>query len=246
MVLNQLLNSSKHRLAAAAIAGGAALAGGRQANASLTLTLSEPGFSPQTYTDTTDTGAISYFGDYGTFSTNFVVGESNKLTGGVTTGVASLQIESLNVVSLGLGSGTPETLTVTLSDNGYTFPGTTGSTDKLGSSVGGTFTSPNAGDSVTFMSSVVSPATTTGLQAYTAPATVVGTTSFSSVATPVTFLDPSTYSLTNVTTITLSSSGESANVSGSTTVTAAVPEPATASLAAVAGLALLRRRRAAV
>jgi hypothetical protein len=231
---------SSFRLVAATVVGVAATAGVRPADAALTLTLSEPGFAPQTFIDTGNTGGVSYFGTYGTFSTNFIVGESNKLVN--PTSVASLQVESLNVVSLGSG-GTTSTLTVTLSDNGYTFPGTAGSSDLLESSVGGTFTSPNAGDGVTFTSSVISPATTTGLQSYTAPSTVVGTTSFSSVATPVGFIDPSTYSLTNVTKISLSGAGESVNVSGSTTVVAAVPEPTTASVAAVAGLALLRRRR---
>jgi hypothetical protein len=233
--------TSNRRLAAAGTVAFATVAFGRPAGAALMLTLSEPGYAPVTFTDTTNSGGVSYFGTYGTFSTNFIVGESDKLDAGQTVG--NLQVESLNVTNIA-NTGT-SVLTVTVSDNNYAFPGGPGSADTLGSSFGGSLTSPNAGDVVTFQSSVLSPSTTTGLQSYTAPATISGTYAFASTATPVGFADPGTYSLTNVTTISLSGAGESANVSGSTTVTgpSAVPEPATATVGVFAGIAVLHRRR---
>jgi hypothetical protein len=239
----KMLNPFPGRALVAAAAVSAGLLGmARPAHAALMLTLSEAGYAPVTLTDATNTGSLSYSGSYGDFSTNFVIGYTNQLTGAGP--VANLQIESLDVTSL-TNSGA-KTLTVSLDDPGYTFPGTTGSTVTLGSSIGGTLTGASPGDAVTFQSFVSSPAVSTGLQTFVVQGSPGASTPFSSAATPVPFVRGSTFELSDVTTISLAGAGDTANVSGATTVTAPVPEPATASLLAVASAMFLRRRRRSI
>ena len=220
----------------------AAVAGAGQARGALTLTLSEAGFSPLTVTDSSNSGALSFFGTYGDFQTNFIAGLSNKLST-PTPAAATLQIQSINVKNTSAG-GTTNTLTLTLSDDGYTFPAATGSTLSLDSAFGGSLSNATAGDSATFQSFVLSPSTTTGLQTYTAATTDPGTTSFSRNVVPVTFVRPAAYTLENVTTVSLSGASEQANLSGTTTASPAVPEPASAAAIALLGAGLLGRRRA--
>ena len=229
---------------------GCALSASSTAKAALALTLSEPGYTPFTRTDTLNTGSVSFIGTFGDFQTNFVVGLTNQVTG--TGATANMQLQSLNVKSLA-SAGTQNTLTVTLTDNGFTFPLAPGSTVQLGSSIGATLTMPVVNDSITFQSSVLSPSTTTGLQSYTAPASVAGlsTTSFSSVATPVNFTRGTDYALQSVTTISLTGGMETSNISASTTVTgsvAGVPEPTSAALALIAGglVTIYRPRRSRI
>ena len=225
-----------------ACAGVAGFAGVGRAGAALTLTLSEPGYTSMTVTDAANTGALSFFGSFGDFQTNFIAGLSNKLSS-PTPAAATLQIQSIDVKNLSTG-GTKDTLTLTLSDDGYTFPAATGSALSLDSAFGGSLSNATAGDSATFQSFVLSPSTTTGVQTYTSAATDPGTTSFSRNVTPVTFIRPAAFTLENVTTISLSGASEQANLSGTTTASTAVPEPASAAAAAVVGLGLLGRRRA--
>ncbi len=211
-----------------------------RADGALTLTLSEPGFAALTVTDAANTGTISYVGSYGTFQTSFTAGLSDRLTSSSTD--ATLQLQSLDVKSTSTAA-TP--LTLTLSDDGYAFPAATGSTVSLDSAFGGSVTMGTAGDSVAFQSYVLSPATTTGAQTYTASVNDPGTTSFSRNVTPVAFIRPATYSLENVTTISLSGAGEQANLSGTTSVSTAVPEPTTAAVVGtlvLGGLGVRRRR----
>ena len=209
-----------------------------RADAALSVTISEAGFAPMTQTDTANSGEVQFSGPYGDFSTNFVIGVTNELNG--TQPVANLQVESLDVTSQS-NSG-PKTLIVTLTDPGYTFPGTNGSTVQLGSSVGGTFTGAITGDSLTFQSFSTAPTVSTAIQSFTVPSSPGTTTPFSSSATPVAFVRGSSFTLSDVTTITLAGAGDTINVSGATTVSA-VPEPAIASGIAVASLVLLRRNR---
>jgi hypothetical protein len=231
----------KRLLGGAGVIGAILLQTG-QAKAALMLTLSETGFAPFTVVDSGNTGSLSFIGTYGDFQTNFVAGISDKLTTPPPPG-ATLQVESIDVKNLST-AGVTKTLTLVLTDDGYTFPTTLGSLDKLDSAFGGTFTGATAGDTATFQSFVVAPATTTGVQSYTAPVSDPGTTSFSTNVVPVNFTQPAAYTLTNTTTISLTGAFEQSNLSGTTTVTAAVPEPV--SLAAVAlalPLALRRRSR---
>ena len=105
-----------------AVAGGATLIASPAENASLMLTLSEQGFAPVTVTDTGNTGTVSYFGSYGGFSTNVVIGVSNQFSAPTPT-AAQIQVQSVEVTSTTAGT-TPQTLAVTVSDSGFTFPAT--------------------------------------------------------------------------------------------------------------------------
>jgi hypothetical protein len=212
----------------------------KPAAASLILTISETGFATFTATDVGNTGAISFFGPYGDYQTNFVGGLSDKLTS-PTPGAATLQIQSLDVKNLANGAAS-KPLTITLTDDNYTFPSTIGSLLQLDSSFGGTFTNQTLGDTATFQSFVVSPATTTGLQSFVVPISNPGTSSFSLNVIPVNFTRPAAYTLTNVTTVSLNASFAQANLSGTTTVTAVTPEPMSLACLALAGVGALTRR----
>ena len=100
-----------------------------QAKGNLMLTLVETGFAPVTVIDTLNTGALSFFGTYGDFQTNFVAGVSDKLNSPPPS-AATLQIQSINVKNLS-SAGLTKTLSLTLTDDGYTFPGVTGSSMRL-------------------------------------------------------------------------------------------------------------------
>lgn len=233
-----LVSSTRRICLAGAIAASAMFVS--SAKAALTLTLSETGFAPSTLTDSGNTGQVTFNGSYGDFSTNIVVGSSNKLD--PTPGpLAQLEIQTLDITKV--GNAGSKTLTVTLTDDGYTFPGSTGTSDTLSSTVGGTISNGTAGDSVTFQSFAQPSGATPGLQTFTAVTPTGGSNqSFNLPIISTNFTRGATYTLSNVTTISLSNGNESTNVSGSTTV-GAVPEPASAALLALLGTGLLGRAR---
>ena len=156
-----------------------------------------------------------------------------------------LQVQSLDIQNL---SATPASLVIRVSDAGFTQPGGAGSPMLLSSSVGGTFTLGNVGDNVTFQSfadpnnaqpagAVASPA-----QSFSKLNPALTTESFSSLTSAPFTRNAGAYSLTNITTTTLSAGGQ-LNISGTTTATA-VPEPTTLALVGfgVTGLVVRRRR----
>jgi MYXO-CTERM domain-containing protein len=237
-IASKMIQSKGRALVVAgALIGGLTAASAR---AALTLTLSEPGFAPVTGTASGNTD--TFFGSYGDFSTNIVVGFTNSAT---PSAAAELQIQTLNVINNNQ-TGT-KALTISLTDTGYTFPGVPGQPLRMTSSIGGTLTSPVAGDTITFQSTATPTggpvlSTSTPPQTYVAPTTTPGAVGFSVPDANVLFTQTGSYSLSNQLVLSLASSGETANLSGSTTVTA-VPEPTILAAAAVAGLGLLRRRR---
>lgn len=219
------------------------------ARAVLTLTISEPtdpSLAPVVEMDNANTGSLSYFGSYGDFEANFIVGLSDKESGGVGQ-AATLDLTSLNVVNLS-NSGT-KTLMITVTDDGYSFPSAGGSSVLLQTSTSGTMTNSNLGDGITYDSSVTADpiseanaqnSPTTGVQTFTAAGSI-GATPFLLSPTPQLFTQPASYTISDTTTISMSAAGESVTLSGNTTVSA-VPEPATIGLG-VCGAALLLRRR---
>src|SRR5262245_532685 len=88
---------SKRSLLTLAIAGVAGLVGAQSAHAALILTLTEAGHAPVSVSDTLDSGQVTFFGTYGDFSANIVVGFSNITTGDQST--AFLQLQSLDVTN---------------------------------------------------------------------------------------------------------------------------------------------------
>ena len=228
---------------AAAVA--AVLASPPGARASFELMLSESGFATQTITDNgagdTDsrTNHITFAGSYGDFTVDTsVTGFTN--TPGTST-LADLQVNSLVIRNT---STSAKTLTVSLSANDYSLP--SGSSLMLSSSVGGTFTGTAAGDTFTFASFADSSNTLFGQGTGTTPQ------SFTSTDHPVKqafdnttntgFSHSGDFSLTNVGTFTVSGGGQ-VNPSGTTSVSAVVPEPGTVVMS-LSGLLLLGARRA--
>jgi hypothetical protein len=245
----------RYRTIKCAIVAGLLLAAtycARSTQAALTLVISEPGAAvppaPITVTDMTNSGNVSYNGTFGDFQTTLDFGYSNKTTASGAQ-QATLEITSIDITSLA-SSGNAETLVLTLTDNGFTFPGTSGSTLQLGSAITGTFTPPTGTEGVSFQSFETTTNSTTGLQT-AMPSLVPPIGQFNSVATPVSFNRGTTYGLENVTSITLAGGADLTDVSGSTTVTAtssSVPEPMTAGLVLVGGaiVSFYRPRRSPV
>jgi hypothetical protein len=213
----------------------------------LTLTISEPGFTPYTATDAANTGDLTFDGTYGDFSANFIVAFSDQPTA-PPGAAATLDLTSLNVVNTSNTTG-QHTLTITLNDNGYTTPLSAGSTVYLQSSISGSLTDPLAGDGVTLDSAVVSPSVNAGLLTYTVPTSSPGADPFQVTASPVAFTQPASYALTSTTTLSMSNPGESITLNDSTAVSATptngtgIPEPATLGFLAWGGFVLLRPRR---
>jgi hypothetical protein len=240
MAIGRLFNGKVLFLAFAA----SAVSGASAARAALTLTLTEPGFAPQQYTDAVTPGQVSFFGSYGSFTTDIEIGLTNINT--PTAPTAYLQIQSLDVTN---NSSSANDLTVTLAETTpFTFPGNPSSQLTLTSALGGTITPATAGDTVSFQSTATpiggSPVSDTigSPPTYTA----VGSTGAENVVIPTetaNFTEGSGYTLQDVTGMSIAP-GEAVNVSGTTSVTVAVPEPVTGGLlAGVAMLALGRRRR---
>jgi hypothetical protein len=216
----------------------AVLSAGR-AGAALTMTLSEPGFSVVNVPYTAGSSTISYSAAYGDYTTDIVAGFSNSGTPG---SIGQLQLESLDVKDT---TGAATGLTITFSDNGFTFPGAVGSLLLVQSALGGTLTNSAAGNSVTFQTTATpgaGAAAVTPLQTYTSPGSPLAPLPFDMPTTSATFVQSGSYTLGEVLTFSLSGAGSAANLSGSSTVTAAVPEPASLAAASLAGIALLGRR----
>jgi hypothetical protein len=175
------------------------------------------------------------------FGITITVGQSNSP--GLTSG-GILQIQSLDIQNL---NPNPATLIIKLSDTGFTLPGSAGNTLRLESSVGGTFTQANVGDSVIFQS-FADPANAQPAVAVPTPAMLFGklnpslfNESFSG-SNSVSFVrNAGPYSLSNEIIVSLSANAQ-ANISGTTTATP-IPEPGMASLILVAGAMMLRLHR---
>lgn len=163
-----------------------------------------------------------------------------------TSSVGVLNVQTLNIQNLG---GATASLTVRVSDNNYTAPGAIGWLMDLASSAGGTFTGGNVGDSLSFQSFAdgtnAQPATAFAMPVQPfSKLTTLPTESFDNTITAQ-FTRGAAYSLTNITSVTLSA-GAQASFSGNTTATAAeppVPEPTGVAALLLGGLLATRRRR---
>lgn len=235
-------------LAAAAVTTSVA----RTARATLEMTLStSDGATPVTVVDNGagDTnpavGQISFAGSIGNFATVITAGTSNAPG---ANGVAILQTHDISVRDT---TASKDTLTVTMGDTGFTNP--EGSSLQLGSSFAGTFLSTTSGENVTFQSYADSgnnlfgkTGTTAGLHSATLTNGSPAPVGFSTADRTANFSSTGPYSLTDVTTISLSANGQ-ANVSGTTDVIqgagAPTPEPASLGLLSLGAMALLARRR---
>ena len=238
---------SKAFLAALAVASLTLIGGVRASQAGVSLTLSNG--SIVTITDgqlgfdlNPNPGAITFVGPVGNFSTTITSGTSNSI--GDPSG-ANLQINSMAFRNT---TASLQTLTITFGDTNFTVPG--GSSLSLSSSIGGTISNAQVGDQILFQSYADNSntgsisggsVTTTGVQTFnvTSPGIIPP---FLIASSPASFSAAGAYSLTNKITITLSPNAV-ANVSGTTYVTAAVPEPASLALLAPVALTLLARRK---
>jgi len=243
MLLSKMMRGNGRGFSAVLMAGCAAALAltASSARGALTLTLSEPGYAPVTGTVSGSTDA--YVGSYGDFTTDVVVGYSNSTTPG---SLGELQVQSLNIVDSAAGSGVSKALTITFTDNDFTFPGLVGSKELLTSSLGGTLIAGTAGDKITFQSTATPSSGTAanpGVQTYTDPISNAGSQSFNIPAATATFTSTGLYTLSSQLVATFSTSGENANLSGTATVATVVPEPVSLSMMGIAATALLARRR---
>jgi hypothetical protein len=211
---------------AAALAGLVVASSARATSAILTIT--QTGASPITVLDNGPGDSSPAPGNItwqqagvGGFNLSFVNAVSNSPGDGIHGQISQSEFDIRNT------SAGPFTLTITLTDTGFTNPA---AADRvLSSDFTATLQGLGANDSVSLQSSANS--TLTPLQTLT-----VGGTDHQTVP----FSDTGTYSLKSVTTVTLSP-GATAILAASTTVT---PEPASLALVGLGGLGLLRRRRA--
>jgi hypothetical protein len=227
------------RLAVPIVAALALLAAPPSARANFVMTVTEVGGPSITIVDNdsndqaSNTGEIKYINhSFGDFDISNLDATSNRTTGGT---VGALQINSIVAHSTGI---TQKTLTVTLGDTDFNFPGSTGSQMTLRSSIGGTFLLATAGDSFSFTSSADPnngqnvTAVSTPPQTFTFGTNTQG--SFNDTNS-TTFTRTGNYSLTNTSSFTLFG-GTSVQSNGTTSAigpAAAVPEPASLALGAV-------------
>jgi len=220
-----------------------------QANAALTILLSEPGFASVPFVDSGNTGTVSNFTSYGTFKIiDLEVAVSDKLQSPTPT-QATLQITA--IIESNTSGGT---LTITTSDNQYGFPGVTGNTEFMDSSMSGTLAPATLNDLITFQSTAtptdgVAGTVSSTLQSYTSPGLNSGTTAFQAPDANTNFVRGASFDLSNQLQITMNSAFEQANVGGTTTVSLVqtrTPEPASGMvmLGAIGSMMLGRRRRA--
>jgi len=226
-----------------------AAATARTASAALTFQLATAGSATVTVTDNGagDTnpavGQITWSGSIGKFSTVITAGTSNSPG---SNGLAILQTHTIAVRE---NSATKETLTFSMSDTGFTNP--SGSNLTLGSSFAGTFLSGTAGENVSFQSyadgsnALFGKATTSGQHTSTLLNGSQLPVGFTTADRNAAFSSEGPYSMSDVTTISLSQNGQ-ANVSGTTTMSSAggaTPEPASLSVLGLGVAALLSKRR---
>jgi len=222
---------SKRFALLAVLAGAALMASPPSAHAAFTLTLHEAGFADQTITDNgagdlsnTTSGVITFAGAFGTFDIQISVGTSNSAAG---VQPAQLTINNTSITSTG-GSGT---LSVTLTDTGFTAPGT-------GSALLDTQLSTTQ---LPLGTTVTSHSVLNGTAGGNVQLTTVGGSLREDVAT----IGTNPYTLSNITTFSLAGNG-TLQFTGITTVTA-VPEPGTMAMTFSAislfGLGYWRRRK---
>jgi hypothetical protein len=248
------MKRNEKRLAIAGMAGGLMLAtaAAPSARAGLIVTLTEVGVGSFTATDNVSNdndptlGSIDTTHTFPDFTTNITVGFSNK-TDPNAGPEAEIDVSSIDITKT--GNSAPHTLIVTVSDDGFVFPGNSGDKMMLTSSLGGTATNvvAGSGDNLTFVSTADSTNTPTQ-SAVLPPGTNAAFTALPDPST-TTFVRGASYTLSNTTTLNLSGSNEKINFSGSTTTVSLgpnVPEPTPAMLAllGIAPLLLSRRRRA--
>jgi len=241
--MSMLKNMLKGGTICGLLAAGAMFAAAPTAKAALVVNLNGGTTITDNGAGDTDpaTGQITNSSTVAGFGVAITVAESNS-PGTSSSGL--IQISSLSIKNQGAGQGS---LTISVSDNNYTAPGTNGSPMLLESDIGGTFAKGSAaGDSVSFRSFVdpanVQPATVNGTAAlsFSNPSSTA-TNAFSGSNSVNWTHGVGAYSLTGVATISLTSGGQ-VNLSGSTTASL-VPEPASLSLLALGGLLAARRRR---
>ena len=209
------------------LACGLGIADSRSAFANnLTLTVTQTGSGPTSVADngpgdTNNTPGTIVWQESGVGGINVA-----QITGG-TNSPGTAIVGSITDVQTDIRNNTsnPFTLVATLTDNGFTAPVGTRS---LLSDITVTFLNSGAGDSVTFQSTANS--TSTPLQTLIANGSDSKTVSFNGSLG---------YSLTSVTTVTLSP-GAQVLISDSTSV---VPEPASLRAVGLCAIGLLARRR---
>jgi PEP-CTERM motif len=245
----------RHWMTLSALTAAAVLAGSiRSADAALMITLGTPGSTTVSVTDNgvgdndPVVGQIGFTGSIGQFSTVITAGTSNS------PGANGLAILQTHTISVSNSSATAAVLTFTMGDTGFTTPAGAGLS--LGSSFAGTFLSATPGAIVSFQSyadpsnAQFGKTVTSGLHSATQLTGSFAPMSFITADRSATFTSTGGYSLTDVTTISLSSNAQ-ANVSGTTSVVAGggagTPEPASLGILGmgVVGLMGLRRRRLA-
>jgi hypothetical protein len=216
--------------------------------AGFVLKFSEAGFADllvrdnQTGDDDPAAGSIRYLNNYGSFTIDIVVGKSNS---GNVGDVARLEIGALNITNT---ANAERTLTISLSDTGYTFPGGVGSPLILFSTAAGTIS--NRGGTVTFQSFADASNVEFGLGFGTDQLVFVNpprstATPFSGQTSRGGFTASGAFSLTNITTITLPAGGDLNSFSGKTELIIPAPGGLVLLLSGVPliGLCWLRRRR---
>jgi len=225
-----MLRSRKLLPAVAALAVAVLLGTSYPARAAFSLTLHETGFADQTITDngagdlsSATGGVITFAGTYGTFDIQISVGTSNSASGAQP---AQLTINNTSITSTSGGS-----LTVTLTDTGFTAPGT-----------GNAFLDTQLSTTqLPLGSTVTSHSEVNG----TAGGDVALNTVSGGLREDIVAIGTTPYTLSNVTTFNLAGAG-TLQFTGITTATA-VPAPAGVVLALtglpVLGLGWLRRRR---
>jgi len=188
------------------------------------------------------TGAITYMGMFGGYELSLTTGVSKPLVGGANE--AQVAISSIDVAFGGSG-----TLTIKLTDTGFNFPLSPGSSVQMVSAVTG---SPSSGTSFSFQS--YADASNTAFKTSGSSVSTTGVQGFFKSAVNAnlatgTFTRPlanspsgGAYSLTNVTTLKFGAGGGSVSLTGGTEILAAEPATMAMALSGLPVLALIRWR----